>query len=87
MHKLLKYLIFKMKTVDGEPRSALKLLDFMNRQTENDYMLRKSKTTLSDTVKKEINKQNECILFNKVCLKFKILQIRAKISYMAFVKK
>lgn len=50
--------------------------------------MRENETTIvPDYVSRDIIQKNEHILFRKVYMKYLILKVRAKISYMAFVKK
>lgn len=79
MTKLLKFLIYSMDTIDGEKGSSIPYQTFL---VEN---LKKNKAT--DTSEEEIEFKVRHQLMKKTALKYSILRIRQKISFMAFMKK
>ena len=74
MDSFLLYLINHLKTLDGKKDSALKLLD--NLKSQAPYGQKKSYALMYRK-----------IVYNKVLMKFKIMRIRSKISYIAFKKR
>lgn len=84
---LLKYLIVKLRTVDGTRGSADKILALMQKQGEAKFMKQSGKRFVSESVRHKIKQTNEHTLFRKVYLKYIIMKVRSKISYSAFVKR
>ena len=70
MERLLKYLIWNTKTIDGCKNSAVKILNKMQKQS--------TKSTTDAAI------QNEHLLFSKVYRKYVVMKVRAKISFMAW---
>mmetsp|Transcript_32321 Transcript_32321/g.49476 ORF Transcript_32321/g.49476 Transcript_32321/m.49476 type:complete len:294 (+) Transcript_32321:729-1610(+) len=87
MDNLLKFLIHKLRTFDGQRGSAEKLLTAMNEQCFVDYKREKGKKLISQSVQHSIMQANEQKLFRKVYFRFLLLRIRSKISFMALQKR
>ena len=87
MNLLLKFLITKMRTLDGIKGSANKILDLMQKQGEAEFMQKSGKKFVSDSVRYQIKQTCEHTLFRKVYLKYLIMRVRSKISYSAYVKR
>ena len=83
MNSLLKFLIYSLRTLDGNRNSASNVLAQLNKESIQDY----KKIHKREVVKKErIIEMNEYKIFSKVYLKYRIMTIRQKISYMALEK-
>jgi hypothetical protein len=73
MNKLLKFLIYSLRTLDGSRNSASNVLNLMNKECIQDY----KKLHKREVVKKErIVETNEYKIFSKVYLKYKVMIIR-----------
>jgi len=87
MNLFLKFLIANVRTKDGNKDSASNILYALNKQDEKKYMKDKKASFVSDYIKYSIKIANEHKIFRKVYVKYLMLRIRAKISYMAFAKR
>lgn len=87
MNMLLKFLITKMRTLDGTRGSANKILDLMQKEGEADFMSKSGKKFVSESVRHQIKQSCEHKVFRKVYLKYLIMRVRSKISYSAFVQR
>ena len=87
MNRLLKYLIHNLRTLDGNRDSANGILELMNKKSILDYKHSTGKSLISDSVMYNIKQTNEHTLFRKIYLKYMIMRIRAKISFMALEKR
>ena len=87
MNTFLKFLINDLRTMDGNRGSANNLLEAMNKQSIKDHRERTGKRLISDSVMYHIKQTNEHKLFRKVYLKYLVMKIRAKISFMALEKR
>lgn len=87
MDMFLKFLIHNLFTMNGKRDSARKLVDLMNNQAVDKYKRDQKKKFISQSVFQSIRQKNEHLLFRKVHLKYLILRVRAKISYMAFERR
>jgi len=81
------YLIWELCTVDGKRNSAKGLLDFLNQEEIKKLKKKKKKLTITKDEEEEITEKNEHKIFKKVYLKYLLMKIRAKISYMALLKR
>lgn len=86
MELLLKFLIYAMKTMDGSRDSAKKILDTLNKQNIQTYKYKVSDGTIKPNDVKKIIACNEHKFYQKVLMKYKIMTIRGKISYIACLK-
>lgn len=75
MLKLLTLLVFKLKIFNGDSGTAKKILDLMN--------LSHTQKGKNKVPGYQIEKNNEMILTRKIILKYKIMIIRHKISFIA----
>lgn len=87
MDMLLKFLIHRMRTLDGKAGSANKLLDTMNEKDITNYKRTNQKKVISEVTKHLIRSQNEHMIFRKVFLKYLVMRVRSKISFMAFFER
>ena len=94
MKRLLKFLIFKMKTVDGKKGSGVKILKELNKEAlksilaknpKRSSVISKKSSVILEEDKNRINQDNRLALCHKVYLKYLIMKVRAKISYHAFI--
>lgn len=87
MKQILKFLIYSLRTMDGRRGTADKMLNLMNQQSFKEHRITHGLSILPKSVKQKIVEKNEHNLFRKVYMKYLILKVRAKISYMAFIKR
>jgi hypothetical protein len=79
----LKFLIYNLKTVDGNKDTALKCLEALNNQSYFEYKKQFSTDQVTKARQHQIIQRNEFELYRKVFLKYQIMKIRSKISFMA----
>lgn len=84
MEMLLKFLIYSLKTLNGVRESALQLLNFMNTQSIEKFKKQTGMAIVNKIKEKSLTDINSYEIFEKVMLKYKVLKIRGKISFMAF---
>ena len=89
MDNVLKFLIRNLRTVDGNRGTANGILDLLQEKEENKYA-KEHKCgcgDISQSVKNAITLKNEHMIFGKVYMKYLIMRVRAKISYMALLNR
>lgn len=84
MDRLLKFLIYKMQTIDGNKGSSVKILEVLNKQRIKILRQKQKNGKISTDEKHYLTLKNEYNLYRKVMLKYKIMRIRNKISYIAY---
>ena len=84
MDRLLKFLIYKMQTIDGIKGSSIKILEVLNKQRIKILRKKQKNGKISTDEKHKMTMKNEYNLYSKVMLKYKIMRIRNKISYIAY---
>lgn len=87
MDCLLKFLIRKLRTVDGKKGTANALLSVMNKEAINKHKKDNNKELISDSVKLNLIQKNEHKLFRSIYMKYLIMRIRSKISFIALRKR
>ena len=87
MNYFIKYLISEMETVDGRKGSATKIIKALNDQMEAEYAKATGRESATDQAKNEINDKNRHMLMRKVYMKYLVMKVRAKISFMALQKR
>jgi hypothetical protein len=65
----------------------VKILEELRKQNVSTYKRDNKRTEISKSREQQYIQINEAEIFRKVCLKYTILKIRHKISYMAFIQK
>ena len=65
----------------------MKILEELRKQNVSTYKRDNKRTEISKSREQQYIQINEAEIFRKVCLKYTILKIRHKISYMAFIQK
>jgi len=85
MRLFIKFLVYRMKTLDGKKNSAVPILDMLNKNSVNEFLKSSNRVILSDSRETQFKNSNEYRIFKKVILKYTILTVRAKISYMAIL--
>ena len=82
---LLKFLIWNLNTVDGKKGTALQLLDHVNQIAIN-----KVKKYTNGIISKmklfQIDQMNQQIIYQKIFVKYKVIELRLKISFSAMSK-
>ena len=87
MIDLLKFLLYSIKTVDGNRGSSIKLKNMMFQTNINKTTDEPNNSTHQANIKAAIIEELcEHRLMIKTCRKYLMLKIRSKISYMAFEK-
>ena len=87
MNCFLKFMIYSLRTIDGMRGTAEGILKSLNRQSEREYRTSHKKTYISECMMLSIKTTNEHRVFRKVYLKYLIMRVRAKIGFMALVKR
>ena len=83
MDYLLNMLIHQLRTLDGRKGSAEKILQALNQESFKEHMNKTGKPFISDAMRHHINLKNEHKIFRKVYIKYLIIRVRSKISFMA----
>lgn len=84
MDILLKFLIYTLRTLDGRKNTAESLLRKLQEIGKQEFMIKKDRKIISKMREHQIMQMNEMKVFRKVYIKYKIMIIRSKISFMAF---
>lgn len=87
MNMFLKFLIYSLKTFDGQRGTAKNLVKALQRQEVRILKQDQGRQVISESKKQEIRERSEYTVYRRVYLKYQILKIRHKISYSAFQKK
>jgi hypothetical protein len=87
MDYFLKFLIHNLQTIDGKRGSAKKVLELMDRESIEEYKKKHNKTDVSESVRLKLQSTNRHIVFRKVYMKYLIMRIRSKISFIALVRR
>lgn len=87
MRIFLKFLVYRMKSCDGNKNSAVNILKYFNEQAIGAFLSKTQRSMLSKSREHQIQASNEYRVFKKVCMKYTMITIRAKISYMALIQK
>lgn len=87
MKNFLTYLVYKLKTVDGNKNSALPVIKALSKQSTTDYLKKIGKVSLNENRERKINARSEYLIYKKVLLKYKIMIVRSKISYQALINR
>ena len=93
MDDFLKIVVFSMNTYDGNANSADHVKHFAEttinwkRETTENKILKKGGFHVHYTEPYQLSEDEKYSIYRTTLLKYKILRIRSKISYMAFLKK
>ena len=86
MNKFVKYILYRMQTIDGRKETAKPILKAMSEQyRKNQQQSFKKKVDKQQMLK--IERINEISLLKMTYLKYLIIKFRQKISYIAFKNK
>lgn len=87
MKRLVRFLVWKMDTLDGIRGSAKPLLELLqtrkSRLTTSQLAESQKENFLKESTWRETDTVNKYDVFREVCLKYNILMVRQKISYQA----
>jgi hypothetical protein len=83
---LLKFLIYNLKTVDGNKDTSLGYAQALHSQSFREYKRQFNREVITKAREHQIIQKNEFSLYRKVFLKYQIMKIRSKISFMALQK-
>ena len=86
MRIFIKMLVYSLRTIDGHKGSANKILDTLHQQDIKDFQDFTKRKQINESKKHEFIHRNEYRIFKKVCFKYKVLQFRMKMSFIAFKK-
>ena len=88
-NNFVKFLIYNMNTIDGTVDSAIPLLSMLEMQSMADYRKKKNlkSTEMPDYMMRNIRHFNKVKVARKTYLKFLIIKLRFKISFIAFKNK
>ena len=85
MTMFLKFLVYSMQTVDGAKDSALNIYKALRVQEEKKFCKSHKIKKISEKDCEIINKRIYHLVMRKAMMKYKILRIRSKISFYAFL--
>ena len=90
-NNLVKYLLYKLETLDGNAGSAKKLIQMMDAQQMESYLSKNKVPKKQDdfirTLEIRIHLRNKLKVVQKTYLKYLILKFRQKVSFIAFKNK
>ena len=85
MKKLLQFLVFKLKTQDGVRDSAAQMIEVLNRQQHDERKKESFCAGKITTIEEhKMNQGTMHLINNKVMLKYNLMKVRNKISFIAF---
>lgn len=87
MMNMICLLVYHINTVDGDKDSSLKIMQTLIDQEQASYLRKNKLKEFKPGVKEKIEKQVRHRVMREVRLKYMILRIRAKISFIAFEQK
>jgi len=87
MQILLLFLIYRLKTVDGSRETATPLIEMLNKQEMKLYKRSQNRQSLPKSKEHEILSSIEYSVYKKVHFKYKVIKVRAKISFSALQKR
>ena len=83
MDMILKFLIYSLRTIDGRRGTADSILNKLQIESKQQFREMKKRNTISKMREHQFMQLNEMKVFGKIFLKYKVMIIRAKISFMA----
>jgi hypothetical protein len=87
MSMFIKLLVYRMRTLDGNKGSAEGILKAMNKQEMKNFLKsRKDIKSVPESRQHQIMAMNEFKVFKKVCMKYTVMKIRSKISFIAMME-
>ena len=84
MFRVLKFLIYRMRTLDGNKDTAIPYLEQLNKGSLGSFKKEKGYESIKKSREHKIIQMNEDYLADSVLFKYKIMKLRAKLSFMAF---
>jgi hypothetical protein len=85
MNNLLQLLIYSMNTLDGHKDSAMGIINLQYKQAHKKLRLSRSTGYVSAKEEQKMMRIIKHRLMRKTLMKYKVLRIRTKISYHAFM--
>ena len=76
-----------MKTLDGNKNSAIPILDVLNTQSIKEYLSATGRKVITSQREHHIKSTNEYKIFRKICLKYTIMKVRAKLSFQSLLNR
>ena len=80
---LIKFLVYRLETIDGQRGTAIPILKHLNSKKINEFLEQTGRGVISRSREHQIMSSNEYMVYKKVCLKYTIMRVRSKISYTA----
>jgi len=87
MVKFIKLLVYKTDTMDGNRGSALRLCARISNSKIIETEEEEQENIMDDERKEEIREEIKTYIYKKTVKKYRVLSVRSKISYHAFIKK
>lgn len=84
---LIKFLVYRLETVDGQRGTAIPILKHLNSKKINEFLEQTGRGVISRSREHQIMSSNEYMVYKKVCLKYTIMRVRSKLSYMALLER
>lgn len=81
MQQLLKFLVYRIQTVDGNRGTATAILADLNKRSRREFLSQPGRQFISKQREHQIKSANEYRLYSKVLLKYSIMKVRSKLSY------
>ena len=86
MKMFIRFLVYTLKTIDGNKDSARGILDALLKQDLEAFSTKTGRVLISESRRHNFLQKNEYRIFRQINMKYTIMRIRMKISYMAFEK-
>ena len=74
-------MILVTTTIDGRKNTGTKILETLNSQDKKNYRKNFRVAIVSKPITDNMNRMNELTLVKKTLMKYRIMMIRAKLSY------
>ena len=87
MNCFIKFLIRNLRTIDGKRGSANQILEVMNNESVEHYKKKNNRRRIEESVRLKIIQRNEHKVFHQTYLKYVIMRVRAKISFIALERR
>lgn len=87
MQALLKFLVYRIQTVDGNRGTAKNVLENLNNHSRREFLSQPGRHFMSKQREHQIRSTNEYRVYSKVMLKYSIMRVRSKLSYHALLNR
>lgn len=86
MSIFVKFLVYSLHTLNGKKNSAKALLHQLNTSEMDKFKRQTGQVWISSAHQEKITAINEQKIFHQVGIKYQVMKVRAKISYMALLR-